>query len=43
MLKIDFSDKAIDDVYQQFMEHPSVRTDQEKAACLIPKSIELIA
>src|SRR5665647_766774 len=23
MLKIDFTEKAIDDVYQQFMEHPS--------------------
>jgi hypothetical protein len=24
MLKIDFTEKAIDEVYEKFMEHPSV-------------------
>lgn len=34
MLKIDFTEKAIDNVYQQFMEQP-IRSDQEKAPCRI--------
>src|SRR5665811_801978 len=49
MLKIDFTEKAIDDVYQQFMEHPSGVTKKKlhvvylKALGLPHKEIERIA
>jgi len=49
MLKIDFTEKAIDDVYQQFMEHPSGVTKKKlhvvylKALGLAHKEIERIA
>jgi hypothetical protein len=49
MLKIDFTKKAIDDVYQQFMEHPSGVTKKKlhvvylKALGLAHKEIERIA
>jgi hypothetical protein len=29
MLKIDFTEKAIDEMYQQFMEHPSGLTKKK--------------
>jgi transposase len=49
MLKIDFTEKAIDEVYQQFMEHPSGLTKKKlhvvylKALGLAHKKIERIA
>lgn len=49
MLKIDFTEKAIDDVYQQFMEHPSGLTKKKlhvvylKALGLAHNEIERIA
>ncbi len=49
MLKIDFTEKAIDEVYQQFMEHPSGLTKKKlhvvylKALGLSHKEIERIA
>jgi hypothetical protein len=49
MLKIDFTEKAIDEVYQQFMAHPSTPTKKKlhviylKALGLAHKNIERIA
>jgi len=49
MLKIDFTQKAIDDVYQQFMEHPSGPAKKKrhvvylKALGLAHQEIERIA
>ena len=49
MLKIDFTEKTIDQVYQQFMEHPSGVTKKKlhvvylKALGLSHKEIERIA
>ncbi|MBL6987365.1 MAG: hypothetical protein ISR72_10080, partial [Methylobacter sp.] len=49
MIKIDFTEKAIDEVYQQFMEHPSGLTKKKlhvvylKALGLSHKEIERIA
>ena len=49
MLKINFTEKAIDDVYHQFMEHPSGLTRKKlhvvylKALGLPHKEIERIA
>ena len=49
MLKIDFTEKAIDEVYQQFMEHPSGLAKKKlhvvylKALGLAHKDIERIA
>ncbi len=49
MLKIEFTEKAIDEVYQQFMEHPSGVTKKKlhvvylKALGLSHKEIERIA
>jgi hypothetical protein len=49
MLKIDFTEKNIDEVYQQFMDHPSGVTKKKlhvlylKALGLAHKEIERIA
>ncbi|WP_340124558.1 hypothetical protein, partial [Methylobacter svalbardensis] len=49
MLKVDFTEKAIDDVYQQFMGHPSGLTKKKlhvvylKTLGLSHKEIERIA
>ena len=49
MLKIDFTEKAIDEVYRQFMEHPSGPIKKKmhvvylKAQGLAHKEIERIA
>ncbi len=49
MLKIDFTEKTIDQVYQQFMEHPSGVTKKKlhvvylKALGFAHKDIERIA
>ena len=49
MLKIDFTEKAIDEVYRQFMEHPSGPIKKKlhvvylKAQGLAHKEIEHIA